>query len=68
MALRICLLLTTYSVVKHISDEILVLYLGRMVEKTTSDRLFENPVHPYTKALLSAIPIPDISIKERTPR
>ena len=51
------------SVVKHISDEILVLYLGRMVEKTTSDRLFENPVHPYTKALLSAIPIPDISYK-----
>lgn len=51
------------SVVKHISDEILVLYLGRMVEKTTSDRLFENPLHPYTKALLSAIPIPDIAFK-----
>ena len=51
------------SVVKHISDEILVLYLGKMVEKTTSDRLFENPIHPYTKALLSAIPIPDISYK-----
>lgn len=51
------------SVVKHISDEILVLYLGKMVEKTTSDRLFENPLHPYTKALLSAIPIPDIAFK-----
>jgi oligopeptide/dipeptide ABC transporter ATP-binding protein len=51
------------SVVKHISDDILVLYLGKMVEMTTSDRLFENPVHPYTKALLSAIPIPDISFK-----
>lgn len=53
------------SVVKHISDEILVLYLGRMVEKTSSDRLFENPLHPYTKALLSAIPIPDIAFKGR---
>lgn len=51
------------SVVKHISDNILVLYLGKMVEMTSSDRLFENPIHPYTKALLSAIPIPDISYK-----
>lgn len=51
------------SVVKHISDDILVLYLGKMVEMTDSDRLFENPLHPYTKALLSAIPIPDISYK-----
>ena len=51
------------SVVKHISDEILVLYLGEMVEKTTSDRLFENPIHPYTKSLLSAIPVPDASYK-----
>jgi peptide/nickel transport system ATP-binding protein len=51
------------SVVKHISDEILVLYLGKMVEKTTSDRLFENPIHPYTRALLSAIPVPDLSYK-----
>ncbi len=51
------------SVVKHISDEILVLYLGKMVEMATSDRLFENPIHPYTKALLSAIPVPDIAYK-----
>ena len=51
------------SVVKHISDDILVLYLGKMVEMTSSDRLFENPLHPYTKALLSAIPIPDIAYK-----
>ena len=51
------------SVVKHISDEILVLYLGTMFEKAESDRLFENPLHPYTKALLSAIPVPDISYK-----
>lgn len=51
------------SVVKHISDNILVLYLGKMVEMTSADRLFENPVHPYTKALLSAIPVPDIAYK-----
>lgn len=51
------------SVVKHISDDILVLYLGKMVEKTSSDNLFANPLHPYTKALLSAIPIPDLSYK-----
>ena len=51
------------SVVKHISDDILVLYLGKMVEKTDSDTLFEKPLHPYTKALLSAVPIPDISYK-----
>nr|WP_114298073.1 oligopeptide/dipeptide ABC transporter ATP-binding protein [Anaerobacterium chartisolvens] len=51
------------SVVKHISDDILVLYLGKMVEMTSSDSLFEDPLHPYTKALLSAIPIPDISHK-----
>lgn len=51
------------SVVKHISDDILVLYLGQMVEMCSSERLFDNPLHPYTKALLSAIPIPDISSK-----
>ncbi len=51
------------SVVKHISDDILVLYLGKMVEMADSDRIFENPLHPYTKALLSAIPVPDISYK-----
>ena len=53
------------SVVKHISDDILVLYLGKMVEMTSSDKLFDKPLHPYTKALLSAIPIPDIAYKGR---
>lgn len=47
------------SVVKHLSNEIVVMYLGEMVEKCPSDRLFSNPIHPYTKALLSAIPVPD---------
>lgn len=48
------------SVVKHISDEIVVLYLGTCVEKAKTAELFENPLHPYTQALLSAIPVPDI--------
>lgn len=53
------------SVVKHISDEIAVMYLGRCVEKAPSNELFENPRHPYTKALLSAIPEPDISMRNK---
>lgn len=52
------------SVVNHFSDEIAVMYLGRIVEKATSEELFRNPMHPYTKALLSAIPIPDIHHKK----
>ena len=48
------------SVVRHISDDISVMYLGQLVETSPSKRLFENPLHPYTKALLSAIPSTDI--------
>ena len=47
------------SVVKHLSDEIMVMYLGKMVEKAKAKDLFRNPSHPYTQALLSAIPVPD---------
>ena len=47
------------SVVKHLSNEIMVMYLGKMVEKAKTEDLFRNPVHPYTQALLSAIPVPD---------
>ena len=48
------------SVVNHFADDIAVMYMGRMVEKAPSEKLFEKPIHPYTQALLSAIPIPDI--------
>ena len=47
------------SVVKHIADEVMVMYLGRVVEQGTRDNIFRNPQHPYTKALLSATPAPD---------
>jgi len=52
------------AVVKHISDRIAVMYLGKIVEYTDADELYQNPVHPYTKALLSAIPIPDPEAKK----
>jgi peptide/nickel transport system ATP-binding protein len=51
------------SVVKHISDGIVVMYMGRVVERATPGELFRNPLHPYTNALLSAIPIPDPDVK-----
>ena len=50
-------------VVKHISDEILVMYMGCMVEKAGAKALFKKPMHPYTKGLLAAIPIPSIDVQ-----
>ncbi|HYK74298.1 MAG TPA: dipeptide ABC transporter ATP-binding protein [Pseudoneobacillus sp.] len=54
------------GVVRHISDRVGVMYLGRLIELADSEELYENPKHPYTKALLSAVPIPDPDIKRET--
>lgn len=53
------------SVVKHISNEIMVMYMGQPVEYAITGELFSNPLHPYTKALLSALPVPNLTMRNR---
>ena len=56
------------SIIRHISDRVAVMYLGKMVELTDRDSIYNDPLHPYTRALLSAVPIPDPVVEKKRER
>ncbi|MFF3729598.1 ABC transporter ATP-binding protein [Streptomyces sp. NPDC002476] len=56
------------SIVRHISDRVCVMYLGRIVETGTDEQIYDHPTHPYTQALLSAVPVPDPTVRTRRER
>lgn len=68
MGLTVLFIAHDLSVVKYFSDRIAVMYYGKIVECATSDELFEHPLHPYTKSLLSAIPLPDPHYEKKRQR
>jgi len=68
MGLTIMFIAHDLSVVKYFSDRIAVMYYGHIVEMTTSEELFKHPLHPYTRSLLSAIPLPDPHYEKRRKR
>ena len=68
LGLTILFIAHDLSVVKYFSDRIAVMYFGKIVELATSDELFANPLHPYTKSLLSAIPLPDPHFEKQRKR